>query len=192
MGDLLSLLNEPQKPHTDFMVLDVETRRSAHEVGGWHNANQMGVSVAVLYDSVDQSFNAYTQDELATMFSRMREAKRIVGYNIIGFDYKVLQPFASYDLKNLPTLDLLINIKSQLSYRISLDNVAKASLGIGKNADGMQALTWWKQGRLDNITTYCKQDVDVTRKIYLYGLDNGHVLYTSKGGKKNRLSVNFK
>jgi len=34
-----------------YAVFDVETRRSAAEVGGWHRADRMGISVAVLYDS---------------------------------------------------------------------------------------------------------------------------------------------
>ncbi len=193
MADLLSLLKDNSKPipQKHFMVLDVETRRSAKEVGGWHKACDMGVSIAVLYDSAEHNFCAYTQDELEKMFAKLRTAQCIVGFNIIGFDYKVLQPFAAYDLSTLPTLDLLLAVKNSLSYRVSLDNIAKASLDIGKNANGMQALTWWKQGRLDEITTYCKQDVDVTRQIYLYGLEHGHVFFTNKGGKKSRIPVDF-
>ncbi len=191
MADLLSLLDTNIKTPPHFMVLDVETRRSAQEVGGWGNCHKMGVSIAVLYDNIDNSFTAYTQDELETMFTRMHKAKLIIGFNLIKFDYKVLQPFANYNLLNLPTLDILIQVTKSLKHRISLDNLAKATLGLGKNANGMQALTWWQQGRLDEITTYCKQDVDVTRQIYLYGLEHGHVFFTNKAGKKNPLKVNF-
>ena len=56
-----------------FMVLDVETRRSAAEVGGWHRADLMGVSVAVLYDSKGDCFTEYEQEELPAMFERLRE-----------------------------------------------------------------------------------------------------------------------
>ncbi len=190
MADLLSLLNNNTNP-PHFMVLDVETRRSAQEVGGWGNAHKMGISIAVVYDSLKHSFTAYTQDELETMFIHLQKAELVIGFNIIGFDYKVLQPFSKYNLLNLPTLDLLVQVTKSLSYRVSLDNIAKATLGLGKNANGMQALTWWKQGRLDEITTYCKQDVDVTRQIYLYGHKERHIFFTNKAGKKSRVNVNF-
>ncbi len=194
MADLLSLLNEnqttPVQEHS-YMVLDVETRRSAKDVGGWHKAAQMGVSVAVLYDSADDSFTPYRQEELDLLFKRLHDAKRVVGFNISGFDYTVLQPFAPYDLKKLPTLDMLVHVKNSLSYRVSLDNIAMASLGVGKNADGMQALTWWREGRMDDIIKYCQQDVDITKQIYLYGRKHGYVLATNKGKKVMRVKVNF-
>ena len=40
----------PARP-VRFGVFDVETKRSAAEVGGWHKAEKMGISIAVLYDS---------------------------------------------------------------------------------------------------------------------------------------------
>ncbi len=39
-----------------YGVFDVETRRSAAEVGGWNRAEKMGISIAVLYDSGPDQF----------------------------------------------------------------------------------------------------------------------------------------
>ncbi len=195
MSNLLNLLSENKNMPLSlepYMVLDVETRRSAKEVGGWHNAADMGVSIAVLYDSSDDSFTPYTQDELGLLFNRLTQASRIIGFNIVKFDYSVLQPFCPYNLQSLPTLDLLLHIQKRLSFRVSLDNIAKASLNIGKSSDGMQALTWWKQGRLSDITQYCTQDVDITRRVYLYGLKNGYIFFTNKKGKNSCVAVDFK
>ncbi len=175
----------------DFMVLDVETRRSAKDVGGWHKAAQMGVSIAVLYDSVSDDFTSYTQDELPEMFAKLSVAKRVIGFNISGFDYAVLQPFAEYELKTLPTLDMLLHVQKRLSHRLSLDSIATATLGVGKNADGMQALVWWKEGKLDEITKYCKQDVEITKQVYLFGRENGYLNYTNKFGNVSRVEVDF-
>ena len=173
------------------MVLDVETRRSAAEVGGWHRADRMGVSIAVLHDSADDSFTAYPQDEVPAMLHRLREADLVVGFNIVRFDYTVLSPFAPFDLHTLPTLDMLQKVKDRLSYRVSLDNLAQATLNAPKSADGLQALRWWQEGRLDLITEYCRKDVELTRDLYLYGLANGYLLFTNKAGQTVRVPVEW-
>ena len=111
-----------------IMVLDVETRYSADDVGGWNNADKMGVSIAVLFDG--ETYQAFTQDELSTMFTIMKQADIIIGFNTLNFDYKVLQPFCSYDLWSLPSLDLLYEIKKRLNYRVSLDNLASSTFNI--------------------------------------------------------------
>lgn len=173
------------------MVLDVETRRSAAEVGGWHRADRMGVSIAVLHDSGDDSFTAYPQDEVPAMLHRLREADLVVGFNIVRFDYTVLSPFAPFDLHTLPTLDMLQKVKDRLSYRVSLDNLAQATLNAPKSADGLQALRWWQEGRLDLIAEYCRKDVELTRDLYLYGLANGYLLFTNKAGQTVRVPVEW-
>ena len=172
-----------------YMVLDVETRRSAEDVGGWHKADRMGVSVAVVYDSGDDSFHTYLQDELEAMFARLCQAELVIGFNILRFDYQVLQPFADYALKLLPTLDLLDEVKARLSYRVSLDNIAQATLEAPKSADGLQALAWWREGKVAAIAEYCRKDVELTRDVYLYGQKHGHVLFTNKAGQKVRIPV---
>ncbi len=181
---------QPKMPER-YMVFDVETRRSAAEVGGWHQAKKMGVSIAVLYDSKDDIFHAFSQDELQGLFLLLQQADVVIGFNIIRFDYAVLQPFATYTLKSLPTLDLLDIIKEKLNYRVSLENIASATLHSPKSADGLMALRWWKEGNIQEITDYCRQDVAITKGIYEYGLKNGYVLFTNKAKKVVRCPVNF-
>ena len=175
-----------------FVVFDVETRRSAAEVGGWHMASRMGVSVAVAYDSRDGSFHAFGEDSLDGLFRLLRSGPLVVGFNSLRFDYAVLAPFAPYDMRVLPTLDLLKHMESRLHYRVSLDNVGQATLGEAKSADGLQALRWWKEGRLDEIAAYCRRDVDITRRIYEFGCRHGYVLFSNKAGQRVRLPVDFR
>lgn len=188
-GEAAELSEEGVPP---FVVLDVETRRSAAEVGGWHRAGDMGVSVAVLYDSRDGLFHTYRQEELAACFDRLRDAPLVVGFNTFRFDYAVLQPFAGFSLKELPGLDLLHCLQERLHYRVSLDNVAQATLDEGKSADGLQALRWWKEGRVEEIAAYCRKDVDVTRRVYLFGREKGYVLFRNKAGQRVRVPVDFR
>ena len=176
-------------PH--FCVLDVETRRSAAEVGGWHKARLMGVSVAVLYDSARDEFLSFEQDELCDMLPLLQEADVVIGFNISRFDYAVLGGCVEFDFAGLRTLDLLTHVHRTLGYRLKLDNIAAATLGAPKTADGLQALEWWKQGRLDLITEYCRADVRLTRDVYLHGVEHGHVLFTNKAGHVVRLPTDW-
>ncbi|MBQ3058812.1 MAG: DEAD/DEAH box helicase [Desulfovibrio sp.] len=174
-----------------FLVFDVETRRSAQDVGGWHKAGDMGVSVAVAYDSLADDFFTYTQDALPALFERMRSAELVIGFNSLRFDYAVLAPFADFDLRSLPSLDILHVIKSKLNYRLSLENLVQATFDAAKTADGLQALRWWQEGRTAEIAKYCRADVDLTRRLYLFGLAEGYVLFKNKAGQKVRLPVDF-
>ncbi len=169
------------------MVFDVETRRSAAEVGGWQHAGEMGVSIVVCWDGAE--FRSFTQDELPAFFSLLRTAGLVVGFNSFRFDYQVLQPFADFDLRGLPGLDILAEVRKFLNYPLSLDNLSQATLGKGKSADGLQALRWWKEGQLEKIREYCTQDVTCTRDLYLYGREHGYLLFSSKAGQVVRVPV---
>ena len=185
-------LDHSENPAHDFVVLDVETRRSAAESGGWHRADRMGVSVAVLYDSRTGEFSSYRQEEIPDMARALASAPLVVGFNLLRFDYAVLEPHApGFNFRALPTLDMLVSVHEQLSYRLSLDNLAKATLGAAKSADGLQALQWWKEGRLDEIEAYCRKDVALTRDLYLFGREHGYLLFTNKAGKEVRVRVGW-
>ena len=180
-------------PHPGrYVVFDVETRRSAADVGGWARADRMGVSVVVAYDSLEDAYFAYGQDELSGLFQRMGQADLVVGFNSFRFDYSVLQPFAPWDLHDLPGLDLLQRVTEKLHYRLSLNNLGQATLHTPKSADGLQALRWWQEGRIAEITAYCRMDVDITRRLYLYGLEHGYLLFTNKQGSCVRVPVDFR
>lgn len=189
-GEEVKIESKLSNPES-FGVLDVETRRSAQEVGGWNKAERMGISIAVLYDSEQDKFFEYEEEQIPEMIEHLQKLDLIIGFNIERFDYKVLSGIHAFNYKSLPTLDLLIKVHERLGYRLKLDNIAQATVNAAKSADGLQALEWWKEGRLDLITEYCKQDVAVTRDVYLFGKENGYVLFTNKDKKKVRLPVEW-
>ncbi len=175
-----------------FAVLDLETRRSAQEVGGWHRADLMGVSCVVVYDSASGGFRDYLQEDVPRLVGDLVEFDMVVGFNILKFDYAVLGGLSRFDFSSLPTLDLLESIHGILGYRLSLDHLARETLGAAKSASGTQALAWWKEGRIDEIIAYCRQDVAVTRDLFLFGLRHGHLLFRNKAEKTVRLPVDWR
>jgi DEAD/DEAH box helicase domain-containing protein len=116
-----------------------------------------------------------------------------VGFNHVEFDLRVLaghQPTTELrhqlymELRELRHFDILTELKKVLGHRLRLDSIARPTLGVGKSADGLQSLQWYKEGRIGLIIEYCKQDVDVTRRLYEYALENGKLLYDSRSGIK--------
>ena len=172
-------------------VFDLETQRSAQEVGGWHRADLMKVSCAVLYDSKEQVYREYLEKDMPQFIEHLQRYDCVVGFNIKRFDYKVLSGYSDFDFGKLPTLDLLAEIHKQLGYRLSLDHLAKVTLGSKKSADGLQALRWWKQGKIREIIDYCRQDVRITWEIYCFGNENGYLLFQNKAGNTVRVPVSW-
>ena len=174
-----------------YGVLDIETRLSAEEVGGWGRAHQMGISCAVVFDSLENEYLTFLQEDVKALVDRLAAFDLVVGFNLKRFDYAVIGGLIDYPFHSLPTLDILEHVHTRLGYRLSLDHIAHATLGRSKSADGLAALSWWKEGKMDQIVSYCKEDVEITKAIYLYGLANRYLLFRNKSGASVRLPVNW-
>jgi DEAD/DEAH box helicase domain-containing protein len=179
----------PAPPRT--LVLDVETQRSAEEVGGWDNADRMGLAVAVTQDFDTREVRVYTEDQVDALLDELSRAALIIGFNIRRFDFSVLRGYRPMDYAALPALDMLEEIHSTLGFRLSLNHLAQESLGAPKLADGLQSLAWWKAGERDKVIEYCKSDVDLTRRLYEFGRERGYLLYRDYQGRPVRLPVRF-
>ena len=103
----------------------------------------------------------------------------------------MLSAYTTRKLSRLPSLDILEVVTDQLGYRLSLDRLAEHTLGVNKTANGLMALKWFEQGRMDLLEEYCKKDVEITRDLFLYGLRKEHLLFRNKAGRVVRLPVNF-
>jgi DEAD/DEAH box helicase domain-containing protein len=174
-----------------YGVFDLETKRSAAEVGGWHRAERMGVSVAVLYDSGLDRFLSFREEEIGALVEHLGKLDLVVGFNNKRFDNRVLSAYTSFDLHSLPTLDILEEVKNRLGYRLTLDHLTEQTLGIKKTANGLQALQWFKEGRIEEIISYCRQDVHITHELLLYGAENRYLLFKNKAGNLVRCPVDF-
>ena len=202
MTEQLGLFGGPegQKPaktikrETEFRIqyFDLETQKSADEVGGWGNIHKMRLAVGVVWDSIDQDYFVYEEKDAKILVEKLQTADLVIGFNVIGFDYTVLQPYSDFDLQEINTFDMLVDVKKLLNFRLSLNHLAQHTLNVKKSADGLMSLQWYKEGKIDKIIHYCKQDVEITRDLFLYGEKHGHVNYQSRSGNPLQLEVNWK
>ncbi len=185
----------------NIVYFDLETRRSAAQVGGWHETAKMGMSVGVTFSTADNAYSIYTEEGIGDLINQLSNADLVVGYNHIGFDYGVLQPFTFWTLSEMThNLDLCIYLSDCLGHRLSLDSVARPTLrGHSKTAVGTDALQWWNEyerthdtQKLLDIARYCCYDVKVTMQVHLFGVQNGYVLYEDRSGKDIKIDVDWK
>ncbi len=173
------------------IFLDVETQRTFEEVGGRHNLGKLGLAAAVAYDSYTGDYRSYAEADVEELVHELIGADLVVGFNLKAFDYEVLQPYTDHPLHTLPTADMLEDVHQELGFRLSLESLAQATLGIGKSADGLQAVRWFRQGELDKVIEYCRRDVEVTRRLYEYGCERGYILYWDRRGRMQKIFVSW-
>jgi len=178
------------EPNVAFF--DLETQRLAEEVGGWGNVHLMRLAVGVLYDKGANGFEVFTEEQVENMIERLRGFDLVVGFNVKRFDYRVLGAYTGFDFRQLPTFDILEDIYQRLGFRLSLGHLAEQTLGKTKIADGIQAVRWLREGKLDAVVEYCKDDVSITRDLFDFGLSQGYLVYQTKNGQPVRLPVNWK
>ena len=175
----------------NIVYFDLETQKSADEVGGWDKIRDMRMSIGVTYSTGRGDYRIYGEKQVDDLLNELQRADLVVGFNNLGFDYEVLHHYTILDLRQLPTLDMLVEVKKSLPHRLSLDSIAHASLGVEKTAEGLQAIRWFKEGKLLEIAEYCCYDVKITKLVHEYGATNKQLFYTNKFGAKLSVAVGW-
>lgn len=175
-----------------IVVLDLETQRAAEEVGGWGRVDRMRLAVAVVADLLDHRFDVFREEEVQALVERLQQADLVVGFNLKRFDYAVLQPYTTIPLQRLPTLDILEEVRAVLGYRLSLDHLAEKTLGVAKTGDGLLALQYFREGRWEELIDYCRRDVELTARLFEFGVRHGYLLYHHRRGGLVRLPVDWR
>lgn len=164
-----------------YVVFDIETQNIFQDVES-NDPTALDISVVSVYDKGTDKYTTVVIDELEKIWPILERAEALVGYNSNHFDIPILNKYYPGDLTHIKSIDLLEDIRASLGRRLRLDSVAEATVGAKKSASGLQAVRWWREGKIDEIKKYCEQDVRVTKKVFEYALENGKVMY--KEGRK--------
>lgn len=78
-----------------------------------------------------------------------------------------------------------------LGYRLSLEALFRATLGTTKGADGLQALEWYRQGEMEKISKYCKEDAVFTRNLLHFGVEHGYFMFEDRIVRRLRIVVDL-
>jgi len=166
-----------------YVVFDLETQNIFSDTGS-SDPTSLDISVVSAYDKGTDKYTTVSVDEINKLWPIIEAADALVGYNSNHFDIPILNKYYPGDLTHIKSIDILESIKDSLGRRLRLDAVAKATIGAKKSADGLQAVRWWREGEVDKVKKYCEQDVKVTKEVFEYALEKGHIMF--KDGYRKR------
>lgn len=184
----------------NYVIFDLETQNIFQDVGS-NDPAALAISVATFYESATDLYTTVTVDELKTVWPIIERADALVGFNSDHFDIPLLNKYYPGDLTQIKSIDILEAVRQSLGRRLRLDDIAKTTIGAKKSANGLQAVRWWREGKIEEIKKYCEQDVRVTKQLFDYILENKHILFkdgvrkqtvpidTSTWGEKTETSI---
>jgi DEAD/DEAH box helicase domain-containing protein len=176
----------------DIVYFDLETQRTANDAGGWARKGDMRMSIGVIFSTATGRYEVFGEAQVNRLVERLRRADLVVGFNVISFDYPVLMGYTILDLvAELPTADLMADMEKRLGHRLGLDAIAHATLGIQKTAVGLDAIRWWREGRILDIAEYCCFDVKVTRLVHEHGCRHKELFFHDRFARKQRVEIDW-
>ena len=176
---------------TNVLFLDLETQKTAEDVGGWEHAADMLVAVVVTFNTANERFHVYEETDIPLLFDELAESDLVVGYNIKKFDYSVLSKYVPSNFSFPATLDMMESVGRVVGHPVKLDNLAKTTLGESKTASGLEAVRLFRDGLMHDLVEYCVQDVLITRDLYFHGLKHGVVSLTERDGTRRQVKVDW-
>lgn len=183
------------------LIFDVETQKLFGDLDDF-DPGKLGVSIVSVYwrklneahQEIEGKITSFWEKELDKMWPLFQEAERIIGFNSVRFDVPVLQPYTNIPLSKLKHFDILEKVKESAGRRLSLDTLAKDTLGTSKIDVGLNAVYYWQRGdtkSLEKLKKYCEHDVLITKKLYDFGLSNGQLKYTDKWNTPRTIEIDF-
>lgn len=195
------------------VIYDIETKKIFDDIST-NDPADLGISIVSAYRrEVDELGNELVgemksfwpadakalvgKEELFfdSMWIWFEEADRIIGYNSFGFDNPAMNGvYDKGDFTKLKHFDVLEEIRKVFGHRVKLDSVAKETIGTGKIAGGLDAVKWWNLGdseSLANLKKYCEMDVEVTTKVYDFGMKNKRLKFKDRWNEFREIEVDF-
>lgn len=185
----------------DTVVFDIETQNFFTDPDvGRDNFTALKISVVAAYSYAQDEYFTFEEDQMGELMDLFRRAERIVGFSSNRYDIPVLNlyferfrparpangKFEKVDLWGKDRIDLLEEIEMATGNRISLDRLAEANLGVTKTHHSWEAITLYKEGKMDELKEYCLNDVRLTKELYDLYRNERMLLIPDKetGGKK--------
>ena len=160
----------------DKLVFDVETKNTFGQVGGEGSIHKLDISFVGAYSYNRGEYLSFFEDDLPRLGSLLQKTGLLIGFSSNRFDIPVLSKYFPFNIKRIQSFDLLEELELATGRRISLDELAKVNLGVGKTGHGLDAIKLFREGRLEELKAYCLNDVRITKDLYEKAGRNGFLL----------------
>lgn len=171
------------------VVFDIETKNIFQDVGS-NNPADLSISVVGVYEYEKDRYSTFLEEELPKLWPILENADMFITFNGDHFDIPLLNKYYSGDLLKIKSLDLLKEIQKVAGRRMKLDQIAEGTLGVNKSGHGLDAIRWWKEGKIEELKKYCLDDVKITKDIYEYALKDGK-LFFKEGPNINEIKLDI-
>jgi len=172
------------------IVFDIETSNIFQEVGS-NDPRDLSISVVGVYDSLSDEYSTFLENEFQKLWPIIEKADMFITFNGEHFDIPLLNKYYSGDLSKIKSVDLLKEMQKSAGRRMKLDQIAEGTLGINKSGNGLEAIKWWREGKIDEVKKYCLDDVKITKELYEYALKNSKLIF-KEGPNLNEVKLDTK
>ena len=162
------------------VVIDLETKKTFREV---RDNRDLGVSVLGLYSYEKGELLMFEEQELNNAFPLLERASIVIGFNINSFDLPVLQAYYPGKVTQFKTFDIIDDVKERIGRRLSLNDLVWGTLGKQKSGHGLQAIVFYRSGKMDELKSYCGDDVTLTKELFDHGVQHHEIKYFNERGK---------
>jgi DEAD/DEAH box helicase domain-containing protein len=159
----------------NFITFDIETY-SPSDLNKI-DVNEFRTSVIGAYISWIDEYVAFMEKDVGVFLKLLKKADLVIGYNHLWFDLPVLQKYSDYDLKKLPSYDIMLEIEKKIGFKVKLDDVCKSTLG-SKKTDSYEVYKhYYKDKNWEPLIDYCMHDVKLTNELFLLAMDQKPLKY---------------
>ena len=173
-----------------YIVLDCETQRLGDLKRGEPiqpiQFKTMGLSVMCVYVSWECGgrYMFFDRSNLVEFEEKYRECDFVVTFNGKNFDIPLIENLYCVKLPDKKHVDLMDYVVNKLGFFDSLERVGIATLNRGKTGKGSSAPDLYNYGLYPQLYTYCLDDVNLTKAVFEYALENNHFYCQPKHSKK--------
>ena len=182
------------------VYFDTELQEQIPKGGGIKRYAKMSV-IASWWDLDDEPIctEYYELDDHIMAFDA---SEKIIGYNIMYFDWKVLEKYItssqikrykkkSFDIYVYMMQKTYFHNGKQKHLKPSLNDISVPTLESPKINLGMTAPMAWQKGYVEELMEYCKHDVRLTKGVWEFGHEQGYVKLKDHEGKLREVNVNW-
>jgi len=158
------------------IVFDIETSNIFQDVGS-NDPVDLDISVVCVYEYENDKYSSFTEEQFGDLWKIIERTDMFITYNGDHFDIPLLNKYYPGDLFKIKSLDLLKELRESAGRRMKLDQIAEGTFGIGKSGGGLDAVKWWREGKIEKVIKYCLDDVRITKDAYEYALKNNKLIF---------------
>lgn len=163
--------------------LSLIAERTSLEVGGW-KPHLLGVAACVAILNGDTYI--HTESSVSELMSSLASADRIVGYNLTGFDLKVLSAYGPVATLQNKVVDIAVELERALQFRLPLDNLLGATLNRQRIMDSVRQEQMWREGLCLDAISACYEDTANIKALYEHAVQTGALSYFDPHGSERR------